>query len=184
MYHNDDRWHVNQCLAGRPEAFEFLVKKYERGMMATARRMVKHPDDACDLVQEAFLKAYQALADYRVEYAFSTWLYRILINLCLNFLEKRRNAALLLGQMADQRPPERLPVVERREFWSQVEQALQHLSAQERSAFVLANFENIPVAEIANIIECPKGTVCWLLFQARKKLQALLDRNIWEECQR
>lgn len=173
----EDRY-IRECLAGNSDSFEFLVHKYEQGLFRMAVRMVGNQEDARDLVQEAFLRAYHALASYRFEYAFSTWLYRILINLCLNFSAKQHRAVPLCEEIEDKAPA--LPKLECAEFWEEISRALSYLLPLERSAFLLATFEKLSVTEIGQILDHPKGTVCWLLFQARKKLQAALSKSFME----
>ena len=163
---------IRQCLAGDKESFGLLIGDYQPKLFAVALRMIGQNEDAQDLVQETLVRAYLGLPGYRFAYAFSTWLYRILINSCLNFLAKNKPCLAELAHLESQQPP--MSAIERQEFWQQVELALRQLPALERSAFVLATFEKLSVAEIAAILEKPRGTICWYLYRARKKLQELL----------
>lgn len=164
-----DQFYVRRCLAGDREAYGVLVRRYQHKLYAFARRMVKNPDDAGELALVALEKAYFALAQYRPRYAFSTWIYRIIVNEAIDFLKECRReridregvAAFAAGPLCE---------LEQKEFWDKIEDALDMLPAEQRSVFVLWAFDGLTVDEIADIHRSPRGTVCWRLMEARNKM--------------
>lgn len=188
-----DRRIVLRFQQGEVAAFDVLVSKYRRKVMRLVSRFVHYPDEIDDIVQDAFIKAYRALPNFRGDSSFYTWLYRIAINTAKNYLAASGRIGLLhlsredgeLEQLEesehalqDFNTPE-LALINK-----QIEQtlsdALAFLSPERRIALVLCEIEGLSYREIARIMKCPVGTVRSRIFRARevisKKLQPLLDR--------
>jgi RNA polymerase sigma-70 factor (ECF subfamily) len=169
------------CLSQRGDAlaFEELVRRHQKLVHSLTFRMTGSPADAEDLAQETFIRAYQQLAGYRFEAKFSTWLYRIAVNVCLNWRarEARRNRF----QTAQEESAA--------EAWSvaglsqaetdqcrQVQEALLRLPPKLRAAVVLTVYDGLNHAEAGKILGCSETTVSWRVFAARRKLKQWLSR--------
>lgn len=185
---------VERVRRGDQKAFELLVVKYQRRIERLIGRMVRDADLVQDLAQETFLRAYRALPQFRGESAFYTWLYRIAVNTAKKALvELRREpviteAALMPAGDADETfRPEAEPidpetpdaVIASREIAAAVNAAIERLSEDLRQAVVLREIEGLSYEEIAEIMNCPIGTVRSRIFRAREaiaqRLRPLLD---------
>jgi len=185
---------VERVRRGDQKAFELLVVKYQRRIERLIGRMVRDADLVQDLAQETFLRAYRALPQFRGESAFYTWLYRIAVNTAKKALvELRREpviteAALMPSGDADETfRPEAEPidpetpdaVIASREIAAAVNAAIERLSEDLRQAVVLREIEGLSYEEIAEIMNCPIGTVRSRIFRAREaiaqRLRPLLD---------
>ena len=181
----DERGALARCRAGDREAFRILVGLHERAVTAAVSRIVMHPQETEDLVQETFIQAYCKLSSFRGDSSFGTWLYRIAVNLSLRRLEQLRRKGwtpldTLEGpEMPDLRPeavrPERkaLHGEERREL----REAILGLSDVHRTVVILHYFEEKSCPEIAEIMGCSVGTVWSRLHYALKKLKGLLNES-------
>jgi RNA polymerase sigma-70 factor (ECF subfamily) len=171
---------VRQALDGDGKAFEKLVEKYKKRVYYLAYRMTRDHDSADELAQESFVKAYQALSSFKPGYNFYTWVYRICVNLAINFLKREKHTV-----SADQlREMDLLP--ERRQEMDQLERmitteqagivkkALASLPPEQRSAFILKTYDNMSYEQMAEVMECSIGTVMSRLFRARQKLKNAL----------
>ncbi len=166
---------IRNSLAGDTEAYAALVKKYQKMVHALAFRMTGSLDDAEDLTQETFLRAYRQLDGFRGESKFSTWLCQIAVNLSLNWRarENRRGkahskwaeSAIVENDAQDEFPDE----LSRR-----VQAALNRLPAKQRAAVVLTIYENCTHAEAAKLLNCMETTISWRVFAARQKLKRWL----------
>jgi RNA polymerase sigma-70 factor (ECF subfamily) len=166
-------------------AFEELVARHRDKIYARAFTMMRNEDEAVDLSQEAWVKSWQRLGQFHGESSFGTWVTRIVINLCLDQLRKRkRQRTDSLEELSDEsggverqmppvvvNPTERL---ERAELRAKIDAALSQLSHEHRTALVLHEFEEMDYKEIARAMDCSIGTVMSRLFYARRKLAALL----------
>ena len=185
----DDSDLVARCRSGDQQAFRTLVDRHGRGAFQLARRLVGGDEDAEDVVQEAFLKAYRSLDRFRGGSAFYTWFYRIVYNVSIDRIRKLRRVRTVdyddtigrgedAGGGADLLPPrldsDPARVQARRELKDQMEAALEQLSEDHRAVIVLREVRGLSYAEIAEVVGCPKGTVMSRLHHARKKMQALL----------
>jgi len=157
---------VGAARAGDVEAFEVLVRRYEVPMYRVALRMLASRADAEDATQEAFVVAWQKLARFRGESAFSTWLYRIVINRCLNARSSYRPWERLTEPMLDGAgdPAE---IAERRERWHAVAEAMRLLPGEQRAALVLREFEGLSYAEIAQVLGITVAAVKGRVHRAR-----------------
>lgn len=181
-----DRELVRQALDGDDAAFDELVVRYLPKALAIARRFTHQVEDAQDLVQDAFLRAHQALHRYDDRYAFSTWFYRILVNLCINFRKRSQRWKMLVPESADSKfelmassgeadhNPEAYH--ERQELREAIDQALEALPAEQRIVVVMYDLEGFTHREIAEVLDCPEGTVMSRLHYGRLKLRQLLER--------
>ena len=179
---------VLRCQEDDCEAFDEIVARYKDGIYNYIRRMISNRDDAEDLAQEVFVRAFGAIKSFRREANLRTWLYRIATNLCV---DKYRRAALERQLIApsqreqsgngESRPVE-LPdsthdprrVFERTELQTEVHKALSRLPEKLRAAVLLYDLEGMSYDEIAETVGCPVGTVKSRLFNARVQLRHLL----------
>ena len=172
---------------GEVAAFEELVEEYQGRIYNLAFRMLGNSEDALDVCQESFLKAYKALPRFRGDSSFSTWLYRIAQNVCLDAL-RRRNRQITFsldedletedGMMPRQFSgdlPDPEETVVHRELQHVVDQALSALSEDHRQIIVLRDFDGCSYEEIADILDIELGTVKSRLYRARSALHRLLE---------
>lgn len=174
---------VDRCLARDAQAFEALFNKYRDKVYRVAYGYVHDKDDALDVVQEAFIKAFKSLAGFERESGFYTWLTRIAINLAIDHRRRRaRKKAVLLEDYMEPEPrpgggpPPADPArgVEEKELRERYFQALEELSEKHRTVFLLHTVEGMAYKEIASTLEISIGTVMSRLHYARKRLQELL----------
>lgn len=165
---------VQRCLGGDEHAFEVLVVRYQGPIYNAVLRMVRDSEDANDLTQSAFLKAFQQLARFDPQYKFFSWLYRIAINETLNFLKRRsRQEPLDEDRASDDRGPEDALVGA--DVSRHVQDALMSISAEYRAVLVLRHYHDCSYEDIAVIVGIPEKTVKSRLFSARRQLKELLE---------
>lgn len=167
----DDAVLVARCLSGDETAFERLVERYHRPLYGAAVRLLGDREEARDVTQTAFLKAYQALSTCDSERRFFTWLYRILINECLNTRRARRPAEPLPETAAAAPAPDGVEVAEIRRL---VRVAVLQLPAAQRDVIILRHFVELSYGEVAEALGIPEKTVKSRLFSARQRLCELL----------
>jgi RNA polymerase sigma-70 factor (ECF subfamily) len=172
---DDEAKLIEQSLSGDPEAYGALVDRHQQMVRAIAFRMTGSLDDAEELAQDAFLRAYQRLASYEGNSKFSTWLCKIVINLSLDWRrrESRRgeiHEKWATETVAQQHSNGEFPD----ELSRQVQAALNRLPGKQRAALVLTVYENQSHAEAANTLGCSEATVSWRVFAARQKLKRIL----------
>lgn len=175
---------VARARAGDRRAFGELVRRYMQRSYYVALGLVGSHDDALDLSQEAFARAYRARRSLDPDRPFYAWLYQIVRRLCFNFLRDRKRrsqrlqeAAPWLVEQASRRAPGADPAgdVERAELRARLEIAIEALSEREREVLVLKEFEGLRYREIAELLGVPIGTVMSRLYTARKRLAASLE---------
>jgi RNA polymerase sigma-70 factor, ECF subfamily len=189
-----DQLQVERVQAGDKRAFDVLVSKYQRRLMRLVSRLVHDPAEAEDVVQETFIKAYQALRHFRGDAAFYTWLYRIGINTAKNYLVAQGRRAATSSdadveqaesfddgtKLRDNNTPE--SVLASKQIAVTVNAAMDVLPIDLRTAIVLREIEGLSYEEISEIMACPIGTVRSRIFRAREviaeKLKPLLDMPI------
>jgi RNA polymerase sigma-70 factor (ECF subfamily) len=183
---------VKAAKKGNMAAFEELVARHRDKVYARAFSMMRNEDEAVDLSQEAWVKSWQRLKQFQGESSFGTWMTRIVINLCLDQLRKRkRQRAESIEEMEAEsggverqmavvvvNPTERL---ERGELRKKIDQALSQLSHEHRTVLVLHEFEEMEYKQIAKTMGCSIGTVMSRLFYARRKMAVLLANFKTEE---
>jgi RNA polymerase sigma-70 factor (ECF subfamily) len=187
---------VEQAVAGSAEAFEKLFVKYRQRTFGVAWRLVRDEDAALDVVQDAFVRAYEELKNLRGETRFYPWLRRIAVNLAIDRLRHQRRAAVValdearVGEGDEDRDEPAVLVkgghegpvqqAEFSEFSAALSEALLKLSDAHRAVFLLHAAEQMSYKEIAEALGCNIGTVMSRLFYARKKLQELLAPHLDE----
>ncbi|RPD85985.1 RNA polymerase sigma factor RpoE [Neisseria weixii] len=186
-----DQMLVERAQKGEQKAFEMLMSKYQRRLIRLISRFVKDEHEVNDVAQEAMIRAYRALPNFRGESAFYTWLYRISINAAKNFLATSGKRPFISAEaaneegdifdLADQIADYHTPEAEmmNREILQTVEKAISKLPDDLRKAISLREMEGLSYEEIAQIMRCPIGTVRSRIFRAReviaKDLRPLLD---------
>lgn len=178
---------VNQARQGDLAAYDELVKRYQERIYATVYHMTSNHEDANDLAQEAFIKAFHALKSFKGGSSFYTWVYRIAVNKTINFLKQRKNKAQmslddidfnaehdpdLVALISDKTPRREVNLAELQE---KLNVAMQKLSEPHRLVVTLHDVQGLSHEEIAKIMECNIGTVRSRLFYARQQLQAYLS---------
>src|SRR3954471_14258385 len=184
---------VKQCQDGKAEAFDQLVGRYRTRVFGMIYNMVHNEQDAWDLAQDSFLKAWKSIARFRGQSSFYTWVYRIVMNVTIDWLRKKQirggagefDDAVQLKEIdpasrtvphGDVLPHQRM---ERSEIRQRIDLAIAQLSPEHRAVIVLKEMEDMQYHEIAESLGCSIGTVMSRLFYARKKLQNLL-RDVYE----
>lgn len=182
---------VARAVAGDEEAFGEIVQLYYSRVYAVVFRVVNHPEDARELTQAAWVKAWQRLRDYKQEARFYTWVYRIAVNTALDFLRKRKRRpevplepvvsgdsdALAMERqrgLADETTA--VDEIHRHEVQKAFSAALDELSAEHRTALILREVEGMSYEEIASVMKARKGTVMSRIFYARKALQKQMEK--------
>ncbi len=173
MKETDDLQAVRNCLGGDVKSFELLVEKYQGVVYNIALRMVKVPDDAEDISQAAFLKAYEKLGTYRESFRFYSWLYRIAVNEALNFLDRQKRYMRLDERVEDSRQAVDV-AAETREQNERIQEALMELKPDHRVVLILKHFEEFSYEEIGAILDIPVKRVKSRLFTARQVLREIL----------
>jgi len=174
---------ILRCQAGEKQAYGELVNKYMKRAYYTALGLIGSPEAAMDLSQEAFIRAYRAIKRLDADKKFFTWYYRILKNLCLNYLRDRARQArpfsevgeTTLLKMSDQ-SEDASNHVEREETKEIVWDAINSLKPQEREIIILKDFQEHSYKEISELLDCPMGTVMSRLYNARQALKVKLEK--------
>jgi RNA polymerase sigma-70 factor, ECF subfamily len=172
----DDAALVDRCVRGDVEAFQPLVKRYERVLFNLALRMVGDPEDARDLAQTTFLKAYEKLGTYDPQHRFFSWIYRIAVNECLNFVSRRRPQQQLDPGLPSSDDPER--EVEASELGAKIQAGLVQLPTDLRLALVLRHFLELSYTDMSELLRVPEKTVKSRLHSARVRLGEILERSL------
>jgi RNA polymerase sigma-70 factor, ECF subfamily len=165
---DDDRACVERCLQGDTSAFRTLVERYQRVLFTVAVRMLGDADEATDAAQDAFVRAYRKLQTYDQGHKFFSWLYRILVNECLNVRRTRRLLVPLDAGMAAGDNPHR--IAEQAELRESVRSALGRLTVAYREVVVLRHYAGMSYAEIGEALGVPEKTVKSRLYSARQQL--------------
>ena len=175
---------VAQARSGDADAFRALVDRHSRSLFRLAYRMTGNEQDAEDVVQESFLRAYRQLGKFDERASFGTWLYRIAVNCSLDFVRSRKRRAEIQpdpesgedpigGATASGPGPDRLALST--ELRGRVAEAMNELSAAERSAFVLRHFEGMRIDEVGRVLGCQPGAAKHSVFRAVQKLRRALE---------
>jgi RNA polymerase sigma-70 factor (ECF subfamily) len=186
----DDHRLIAECLRGDPAAFGVLVRRYQDRLYNTVFRLVGNAEDALDVVQEAFLNAYQSLESFKGDSLFFTWLYRIAVNAAISFKRKRRvvipiDAARGVEPGAPQgvepADPSELSrpghALEQEEQERRIQRALSRLSPEHRAVLILKDMEGQKYEAMAEILQVPIGTIRSRLHRARLELRELLEKD-------
>jgi RNA polymerase sigma-70 factor (ECF subfamily) len=170
----EDREAVAASQRGQREAFDRLVQRYQRDVYRLCYRYVNNHHDASDMAQEVFLKAYRAIGSFRGDSSFSTWLYRIAVNTCLNFRAARRPIAEELPDALPDRRASAAERLEREEQARRVREAVSSLPEKQRATVILKIFHDLTHEEVAAIVGASVGTVKANLFHALGNLRKRL----------
>src|SRR5215475_11715154 len=180
-----DATYVTRARSGDSDAFRVLVERHSRSLFRLAFRMTGNEQDAEDVVQESFLRAYRQLGKFDERASFGTWLYRIATNCSLDLVRsrKRRSEQLAPADPEMEDPivsvPTNDPTPERMalssEIRGRVAEAMNDLSATERTAFVLRHFEGMCIEDVSQILECQPGAAKHSVFRAVQKLRRALE---------
>lgn len=183
---HDEKALIKEAQRGNILAFESLVKNYDRHVLQLAYNMVNNAQDAEDIYQEVLVRVYKNLHRFEFKSEFSTWLYRIVVNYCINFNKKRRRLKAYsidkefqnsdenwekTVRSEEQNPEEYFLNVE---LSREIETALQQLSPKQKTVFILRHYHGHKLKKIAGIIKCSEGTVKNYLFRATQKMQRQL----------
>lgn len=186
----DDLTLVRRAQAGDSAAYDELVRRYQRQIYGVTYHMTSHHEDANDLTQEAFVKAWQALKSFKGDSSFFTWLYRIAVNRTLNHLKQRKFRDSKHGMslndldvdaehhpdivaLASDKTPRRAVALD--ELKEKLNAAIQRLSENHRIVVTLHDIQGLPHDEIAKVLGCNTATVRTRLFYARQQLQGILS---------
>jgi RNA polymerase sigma-70 factor, ECF subfamily len=188
----DDVELVKRCQAGDSSGFNDLITRYRGKVFTMIYGMVQNEQDAWDLAQEGFLKAWKSIHRFKGESSFYTWLYRIMTNVTIDSLRRKGihgdtefddRIATANVEPGSRTTPASVPLpyqkLEHREIQLRIEQAIGKLSPEHRAVIVMKEIEDLQYSEIAEILGCSLGTVMSRLFYARKRLQSLL-KDLYE----
>lgn len=187
----DDRQLVEQIRGGDDGAFETLVRRKTSKVYGLCYRVIGNGEDAKDISQLVFIKLWENLAKYDPQYAFDTWLYRMVTNVAIDFMRNKQsrdnavNSNLRLVKTAVD--PEQTVTVQRKEVEAVFSAVSSVLSPKQKTIFVMSEMEDLRSSEIAKILGCRESTVRNHLFNARKLMQQQLKRRfpeyarLWEE---
>ena len=166
---------IRRCRNGDRNAFDQLIDKYQPVVLGTVRKMVLDPEDARDIVQNVFLKAYENLDSFRTEMRFFSWLYRIAINETINFIESSKHRTRIEDETpsASQTPEHEF---DRAQLFLKIEAALAQLHPRTRALVVLRHYADLSYRELGFIFDTPEQTIKSRLYGARR----VLARNLHE----
>ena len=177
---------VARAQGGDAESFNQLILRWERPIYALAYRVIGREEDARDVCQETFLRAFRALPGFKGQAKFSSWLYRIALNLCRDWIRRQRRAPVMQmpegidpGELAAERGPVESieELVARRELSAVVEEAMALLPEEQRTTIVLKEYHGMTFQEIADLQGCPLSTVKTRLYQGLTVLRRQLARD-------
>ena len=175
---------VARCLQGDTACFNQLIVRWERPIYALAYRLLGHEEDARDVCQDTFLRAFRALPGFKGQAKFSSWLYRIALNLCRDWVRRQRRTPIvpapdgvelteLRANVQESEPIE--DVLSRQQLSREVARAMRTLTADQRSAVILKEYHGLTFQEIADLLGCPLSTVKTRLYQGLSILRRELE---------
>jgi RNA polymerase sigma-70 factor (ECF subfamily) len=177
---------VSRSMGGDPESFNQLIRRWERPIYALAYRTIGREDDARDLVQETFLRAFRGLSGFKGQAKFSSWLYRITLNLCRDWMRRQRRTPVIatpdgvdLVELAGESETVETAdaAVVRKDLSRAVARAMTALPEEQRAAIVLKEYHDLTFQEIADLLGCPLSTVKTRLYQGLTVLRKELERS-------
>jgi len=175
---------VEACLAGEESAFDVLVGRWEKKIRGAIYRFIGSEDDARDLCQEAFLKAYRSLDSFKQEARFSSWLYQIAINLCRDRLRRRRGRTMVSleelvegGAAMTMAGPSALDLLQERDVSRLVANAIASLADEQREVIILKEYQDLTFLEIAETLGVPLSTVKTRLYRGLGQLRQHLEKQ-------
>lgn len=178
----DDVELIEQFQNGDTAAFDALFTRYQKRTFRLVQRFVSNPEDASDLTQDAFIRAYQGLGDFKSQCQFYSWLYRITVNLCIDFLRKKSRSEVLLydsddsgelpmSNIADPRSESPAKAVENKELRAHIRKAVRRLPPKQRQIFILRHWNGLSLKDIAAVVGRSDGTVKAHLLHAHRNLR-------------
>jgi len=188
---DEDAQRVSLCKNGDVDAFEVLVKRHQKRMLNIAYRMIGSYEDACEVVQDAFVSAFKGINNFEERARFSTWLYTIVINLSRNRLKQLRiksyredsslnnpvltnDSQITVEPVSDE--PSILEKLEKRDVQQKVQECIHALDNESREVIVLRDIQDFSYDEISDMLKIPEGTVKSRLFRARDSLKDCLKK--------
>lgn len=190
---HSEEYLVKQSMQGETRAFEELVSQYHNKIYALAYRYMGNEEDAYDMAQETFIKAFRSLRSFKGNSSFSTWLYRITTNVCLDELRRRKRRIVAISldeplatqdgdevekEIADSSPGVDI-IYEQKEFSQYIQQLLNEMKPEHKTAIVLRDVMGFSYEEIAEVMNCSMGTVKSRISRAREVLRKkITDREL------
>ena len=190
---DEDAELVSFCKKGNVDAFEELVRKYQKKMLNIAYRMIGNYEDACEIVQDAFVSAYKAIRHFKGKARFSTWLYAIVVNLSRNRLNQLKiqskreafsiddpvftDSGGLAVKLASSEPSD-MERLEKKDVQKKVQECINGLDNKFREVIILRDLQGFSYDEISDMLKMPVGTVKSRIFRAREMLRDCLKRVI------
>jgi len=181
-----ERQAIEECKRGKSESYQYIVEKYKVRAYHAALLYTGNSDDALDLSQEAFCKAYQALKSFERGRNFYTWFYQILKNLCINYYRRKKRRTVSFSEVEEATgvpveiqisdTPEE--IFERNEMRDLLWKALRKLKDTDREIILLKEFQELSYKDIADAMQLPMGSVMSRLFYARQRLSKILERML------
>lgn len=175
---------VEACLAGEWSAFDQLLARWERKIRGAIYRLVGSEEEARDLCQETFLKAYRSLGTFKKEARFSSWLYQIALNLCRDRIRRRKGRTLVSpdeldegGESLPEVRPSALDLLQKREMCRAVAAAVAALPEEQREVIVLKEYQELTFLEIAQVLDVPLSTVKTRLYRGLGQLRQKLEHQ-------
>ena len=175
---------VEACLAGEESAFDVLLGRWEKRIRGAIYRLVGSDEEARDLCQEAFLKAYKSLRSFKQEARFSSWLYQIALNLCRDRMRRRRGKTMVSldeleegGAAMTVAGPTALDLLQERDTRRLVVQAIEALPDEQREVIILKEYQGLTFLEIAQVLDVPISTVKTRLYRGLDQLRSRLERE-------
>ena len=187
----DDNELIERFQHGDTAAFDMLFTRYQKRTYRLVQRFVSNPEDASDLTQDAFIRAYQGLGDFKSQCQFYSWLYRITVNLCIDFLRKKARSEVLLydSDESDDLPMANIPdprsespakAVENKELRAHIRKAVRRLPPKQRQIFILRHWDGLSLKDIAAAVGRSDGTVKAHLLHAHRNLRRHLSGYLRE----
>jgi RNA polymerase sigma-70 factor (ECF subfamily) len=181
---------IRKAKNGDIHAFENLIENHRKRVYNIAFKMLHNQEDAYDITQEVFIRVFKSMKEFREEASFSTWIYRITKNACLDELRKRKNKATVsmdedletedgtIKRQVEDCSPGPDALYESMELRDIVRTAIGHLSDEHKFVIILRDLQGFSYEEIAKVLECPEGTVKSRINRARKALKEILQRRM------
>jgi RNA polymerase sigma-70 factor (ECF subfamily) len=191
----DDETLISKCRAGDQDAFRELVERYQRKVYGIAFGMLHNADDAMDITQEVFIRVHGCLGHFKGSSSFYTWLYRVGVNLCIDHLRKQAKNPTVdyddaldhdYGEGAEDLLPATWAMnpgkaMDRKELSQMIQSALETLSPNHRAVLLMREVDGLSYSDMAEVMQCNKGTIMSRLFHARRRMQDALMAMMGEK---